>query len=106
MNANILPECPGVYLLHFCTPFGHARHYLGGAGRSVRARVAMQLSGTGANFTRIVLSAGIDLVVARVWTAEGHHEAFLLESKLKKQGGRSRMCPMCGAHVRLEEARP
>lgn len=99
-QSPAIPDAPGVYLIHFENEFGHAKHYLGAAGRSIRTRVGMHFSGTGANLTKRVLDSGIEMKVSRVWPTATHEEAFDLEKKLKQQGGRSRMCPFCGVHVR------
>jgi hypothetical protein len=90
---------PGViYLLHFDAPFGPgggangrgtAKHYLGWAANLDR-RLAHHAKGTGAVLTRHVASAGIGWMLARTWAGDR-----FLERRLKNQGGRARLCPVC-----------
>lgn len=80
-----------VYLLHFDRPFGHARHYLGWAS-SLDARLAHHANGTGANLLRHVAAAGISWQLARVWEGADRNR----ERQIKRQGGLSRSCPLCG----------
>ncbi len=82
-----------MYLLHFDRPYEHAKHYLGWA-RNVDARLAEHASGTGARLTQVVRSAGIGWTLARVWRGGRDRER-----QLKKQGGRSRVCPLCKSAV-------
>jgi len=83
-----------VYLLHFDEPYRHAQHYLGWApDRTLDARLAHHLNGTGSRLCAVVLAAGITWRLARVWV-DGDRT---LESRLKRRGGRSRLCPICKA---------
>jgi predicted GIY-YIG superfamily endonuclease len=79
-----------VYLLHFTEPYQHARHYLGWA-EDVEARLADHAAGRGARLLAVVQSAGIDWRLARTW--EGTRAR---ERQIKRQGGLSRSCPLCG----------
>ena len=79
-----------IYLLHFSRPFGHAKHYLGWAN-DLEGRLAHHAAGTGANLLRHVAAAGITWQLARTWTGSRTRER-----QLKKQGGASRLCPLCG----------
>ena len=79
-----------VYLLHFSTPFGHAKHYTGWA-TNLAARLNHHAKGTGANLLKHAAAAGITWTVARTW--EGKTKSF--ERSLKNRGGASRVCPLC-----------
>jgi predicted GIY-YIG superfamily endonuclease len=94
---------PGtVYLLHFDRPYKHARHYTGWAGssRSLTARLARHAAGNGARLLAVARAAGITWQLARTW--EGPRAR---ERQLKRQGGASRHCPMCGVRPRPAAAR-
>lgn len=77
-----------VYLLHFNTPFGHARHYLGWASR-LEDRLRHHEAGTGANLLKHARAAGVTWVLARTWEGDRH-----LERRLHN-GGHARRCPVC-----------
>jgi predicted GIY-YIG superfamily endonuclease len=94
-------EAGTVYLLHFDRPYGPgggangrgtARHYLGWA-KNLEQRLAQHEAGAGARLMQVVKDAGIGWRLARTWKDGG----LARESQLKKQGGRSRMCPQCRA---------
>ena len=85
-----MDHVPGtVYLLHLDQPFKHARHYLGWAS-DLDARLAQHAAGDGARLLQVVRDAGIGWQLARTWPGDRYRER-----QLKKQGGRSRMCPVC-----------
>ncbi len=79
-----------VYLLHFDRPYAHAGHYTGWT-TDLTARLAEHTAGRGAHLLAVTRSAGIGWTLARTWT--GTRTA---ERKLKRQGGASRRCPLCG----------
>jgi predicted GIY-YIG superfamily endonuclease len=83
-----------IYLLHFDSPFGHAKHYTGWASR-LEARLAHHAKGTGANLLRHVGQAGIGWTLARTWEGDRNRER-----QLKNQGGASRHCPICKANAK------
>lgn len=81
-----------IYLLHFDTPYKHARHYIGYTNRDgYEARLAEHKSGHGARILQIVAAAGIGWTVARTW-ADGTRKQ---ERKLKNRHGAARFCPLC-----------
>ncbi len=84
-----------VYLLHFDRPYRHARHYLGWAA-DLDARLGEHAAGRGARLLQVIATAGIGWRLARTWPGGRAREA-----QLKKQGGRSRCCPLCGITPRL-----
>lgn len=94
-----------VYLLHFSTPFKHARHYLGATGKPLEERLAAHRGvrlhegdstyGRPAKLLTAVLQSGGDWEVADVWETSTRAEAFELERRLKKQGSRARLCSIC-----------
>src|SRR5689334_5353892 len=83
-----------VYLLHFDCPYAHARHYTGWTTDLV-ARLAEHAAGHGARLLAVVKAAGIGWTLARTWTGTRARERAL-----KRQGGASRHCPICGVHPR------
>lgn len=86
-----------VYLLHFNRPFGHALHYTGWT-TNLMARLDRHETGHGARLLAVVHDAGITWVLARTWTGPRSRERAL-----KRQGGASRRCPLCGIHPRATE---
>jgi hypothetical protein len=87
---------PGtVYLLHFERPYKHARHYLGHTRGPVGKRLTEHRKGRGARLLAVVTEAGISFELARTW--EGGRDR---ERQLKRQGGASRCCPLCGVRPR------
>ena len=89
------PRLGTVYLLHFDTPYKHAKHYLGWT-RDLNSRLVAHASGQGANLMRVVVEAGISWQLARTWSGTRNRER-----QLKLQGGSSRKCPLCGVKPRL-----
>lgn len=84
-----------VYLLHFDTPYKHARHYIGWTA-DLDARLAEHASGRGARLLAVVHAAGITWTLARTWTG-----GRTRERAIKRQGGASRCCPTCGVRPRI-----
>lgn len=79
-----------VYLLHFSSPYKHARHYTGFAN-NLSARLIHHANGTGARLTQVVKAAGLDWEVARIW--EGGDKTF--ERRLKNRKNAPKLCPIC-----------
>lgn len=80
-----------IYLLHFTKPFSHARHYLGWTERELPVRLKEHENGGGARLLAAVASAGIGWHLARTWDGTRARER-----QIKRQGGLSRCCPLCG----------
>ena len=83
-----------VYLLHFGRPYQHARHYTGWAA-DLPARLRSHAAGQGSRLLAVVQAQGIGWSLARTWSGDRHRER-----QLKRQGGASRRCPMCGVTPR------
>lgn len=79
-----------VYLLHFNTPYKHARHY-SGFTTNLAARLERHAADHGARLLAVIAEVGITWTLARVWT----NTTRARERQLKKQGGASRRCPIC-----------
>ncbi|PZS30208.1 MAG: endonuclease [Pseudonocardiales bacterium] len=79
-----------VYLLHFDQPYKHAKHYLGWAS-DLDARVAEHGHAHGARLISVIAEHGITWRLARTRPGTRHRER-----QLKRQGGKSRLCPLCG----------
>lgn len=88
-----------VYLLHLSEPLGHAKHYTGWAA-DLHARLAQHGTGGGARLLAVARSAGITWQLARTWPG-----GRARERQLKRQGGASRRCPLCGVTPRAGGAR-
>jgi len=84
-----------VYLLHFDEPYKHARHCIGWT-RDVDARLDDHRAGSGARLLRVLKDNGIGFTLARTWIGVSRAR----ERQIKKQGGASRCCPMCGVQAR------
>jgi hypothetical protein len=86
-----------VYLLHFDRPYRHAKHYTGWAAssRSLKRRLAQHGRGDGARLLAVAHAAGIGWQLARTWPGDRTRER-----QIKRQGGASRYCPMCGVKPR------
>lgn len=99
-----------VYLLHFDETYvpypGAARrdcaqHYTGlvrGGPRALAKRLGQHGTVRGARLMLAVRRAGITWQLARVWPGGADRER-----QLKRQGGASRRCPMCGVTPRPGE---
>lgn len=86
---------PGtVYLLHFDRPYRHARHYCGWT-TDLSARLAAHADGRGARLIDVITAAGIGYQLARTWPGSRTRER-----QIKRQGGLSRCCPLCGVRPR------
>ncbi len=83
-----------VYLLHFDRPYVHAGHYTGWT-TDLSARLAEHAAGRGARLLAVIASFGIGWQLARTWPGTRS-----LERALKRQGGASRRCPICGVNPR------
>jgi hypothetical protein len=92
-----------VYLLHFDRPYGPgggangrgtAKHYIGWAS-DLEARLADHATGRGARLLAVFHAAGIGWSLARTWPG-----GRARERQIKRQGGASRCCPLCGVRPR------
>ena len=92
--ANLPPDGGTVYLLHFDRPYRHAAHYTGWT-RNLDARLDLHATGHGARLLAVLRTAGIGWQLARTWPGPR-----ALERALKRQGGASRRCPLCGIRPR------
>lgn len=91
------------YLICFAgTPYKHAGHYLGFTKDATPdRRIESHRRGEGSRLLAVVNAAGIPWTVARVWKGYTRSQ----ERALKKQGGASRLCPVCKAAGRVPESR-
>ena len=87
-----------LYLIHFDTPYKHARHYLGFVRRvaDLDARIERHRNGTGARLMEVIKSAGISWQVVRTWP-EGDRTK---ERQMKNRGHLPDYCPVCRAQNR------
>lgn len=87
-----------VYLLHFDTPYRHARHYVGfvNGAETLEGRLERHRRGDGARLIQVITRAGIGFRLARVWP-DGDRN---FERRLKNQKNSPRLCPICRGHER------
>lgn len=87
-----------VYLLCFAhNPIRHAKHYLGSAlARRLPARIHEHECGRGHALTHILHERGDDFIVSRLWPGNPNRS---MEYRIKKWGGKSRICPMCNQRL-------
>lgn len=92
-----------VYLLHFSSPYKHARHYIGWCkdDKEPRERLQEHLDERGNPLVHAASAAGADVTVARTWP--GADRQFERHLKRQKNAGR-RLCPLCLG--RMPKARP
>lgn len=83
-----------IYLLHFEKPYHHAKHYTGWTPNLPR-RLDAHAAGRGARLMAVIAEAGIGWHLARLWIGTRAQERAL-----KRQGGASRRCPLCGVTPR------
>lgn len=83
-----------VYLIHFHRPYKHARHYLGSCN-NLAVRLDEHARGRGARILKVIIDAGIEYDVVRVWTTRSHKAARNLEKKFKRAQHNTRYCPIC-----------
>lgn len=90
---RIIRQASYIYLLHFTTPVGHARHYLGSTN-DVERRLAEHRAGVGARLPQVAVIRGAELILARTWKGgrmkeraikDAYHHAF------------TALCPLCSA---------
>jgi predicted GIY-YIG superfamily endonuclease len=81
-----------VYLIHFDTPYKHAKHYLGWS-RYLHGRLDHHRRGTGARLLQVVNEAGISWRVVRTWKKQDRN----FERRLKNQKNSPRLCPVCAS---------
>jgi hypothetical protein len=82
-----------VYLIHFDTPYRHARHYMGFAEQgNLDARLARHAAGRGARLIEVIQQAGITWQLARTW-----ENATRDDERRMKCRGHARRCPICRA---------
>jgi len=80
-----------VYLLHFDSPYFHARHYLGWTSLPLETRLDHHRTGHGARLLQVITEAGINFTLARTWE-EGDRA---LERRLKNWHKSRQLCPIC-----------
>ena len=81
-----------VYLIHFYSPYAHARHYLGSTA-DLDARLAEHQRGAGARLLEVIADAGINWTLVRAWKGDRQRERQL------KNYHRRQLCPLCNPHA-------
>lgn len=72
-----------VYLVHFETPYRHAKHYLGSTA-DLDARLAQHRAGTGARLMAVITDAGIGWRIARTWSGDRRLERRLKTANTRR----------------------
>lgn len=91
-----------LYLIHFDRPLRHARHYLGWATEHTWVeRLEEHRRGQGSRLMAVVAKADIPWRLARTW--EGVDRFY--ERRIKKQGRRVALCPVCREQAKETKAR-
>ncbi len=80
----------GVYLIHFLTPYKHARHYTGYAN-DIDDRLKHHAAGQGARLMEVIKENNINWVCVRRWPGATRND----ERKLKNSHQMPRLCPIC-----------
>jgi len=93
--THLPPRSGTVYLLHFDRRYRHAGHYTGWT-TNLEDRLVEHAIGRGARLVAVVQAAGIGFTLARIWPGATR----ATERALKRQGGASRRCPLCGTQPR------
>lgn len=88
-----------VYLIHFQTPFKHARHYLGST-ENLLERLEAHQKGNGSRLMEVIGEAKIQWKVSRTWVGDRK-----LERDLKSRKNGPRLCPLCREIQGLERGR-
>lgn len=83
-----------VYLVHFHTPYFHARHYIG-ATACLDSRLRLHRAGRGSKLMKAVVGSGIDFTLARLWQVPSWDVARTLERRLKARHDGPGLCPIC-----------
>lgn len=84
-----------LYLLHFDTPYKHAKHYLGIAYSGIENRIEDHRNGRGANITKVLKANNITFTVAKTWLQVPR------KSEMKMKGrGLTEYCPICSLKPR------
>ena len=96
-SGNVADLTGEIYLLHFSEPYRHARHYTGWTS-DLAARLREHLAGRGARLLAVISAEGITWTLARTWAGTRSDER-----SLKRRGGASRRCPMCGVPARTKQ---
>lgn len=78
-----------VYLLHFDSPYKHARHYLGYT-ENLEQRLEAHRNGSGARLIQVITENGIGFELARTWEGDRN-----FERELKNKKHTARLCPKC-----------
>jgi predicted GIY-YIG superfamily endonuclease len=77
------------YLIHFFTPYHHARHYVGFTHDLLR-RIQQHRAGKGSRLLAAVNEAGGEWYVVKVWNDGRGREKYI-----KRQKNGPRFCPIC-----------
>lgn len=85
-----------IYLIHFDTPYKHARHYIGFVEDidHLIPRLCQHKQGQGARLMEVVSQSGITWQLARVFVGDRTEER-----RLKKSHNAPRLCPICNPRL-------
>jgi len=84
-----------IYLIHFDSPYRHARHYMGFT-TNLADRIERHKAGHGSRLMSVITQAGIGWRSVGTWAGDRN-----LERRMKRNGGLSRCCPICSDKPRF-----
>jgi len=93
-----------VYVIHFGSPYKHAKHYTGIA-KNPKERLKEHLTGSGSRLMDAVRKTAIPVVMYVLQEFDDFHEAHLREKQLKAWKKASQYCPMCKHATRQQYLR-
>jgi len=80
-----------IYILHFDTPYYHAKHYVGYCAEgTLEQRLERHRAGHGSRLMLAIELAGIGFTVALTHPGDRH-----FERSIKRAKNTSRFCPLC-----------
>ena len=87
-------------LLHFDTPFKHAKHYLGFTEKEdIDERLHDHINGNGSKLMKAVTNAGITFKIARLWYNVTRKD----ERRMKNNRG-AKYCPICKEEIKQKKS--
>lgn len=86
-----------VYILHFDSPYHHARHYVGYT-KDIDKRMAQHKAGSGARLMEVITEVGIGFQIAKIWKSKTRK----FERYIKNSHNTARFCPICRKNKQKE----
>ena len=88
-----------VYILHFDRPYWKTcQHYIGYT-KDLDSRIARHRAGNGSKLVKYAINRGINFRLVRVEYFDTQGEARTRETRIKRNGGAGRICPLCRGDI-------